>query len=67
MNNKIYFTPGPSELYPTVRQHMITALDEKVGAISHRSKQFQEIYKTASDNLKTLLNLPSIIGIAEQL
>jgi phosphoserine aminotransferase len=59
MNNKIYFTPGPSELYPTVRQHMMTALDEKVGAISHRSKQFQEIYKTASDNLKTLLNLPS--------
>lgn len=59
MNNKIYFTPGPSELYPTVRQHMMTALDEKVGVISHRSKQFQEIYKTASDNLKTLLNLPS--------
>jgi len=58
MNNKIYFTPGPSELYPTVRQHMITALDEKIGVISHRSKKFEEVYKTASDNLKTLLELP---------
>jgi len=58
MNNKIYFTPGPSELYPSVRQHMTTALDEKVGTISHRSKQFQEIYKNASDNLRTLLALP---------
>jgi phosphoserine aminotransferase len=58
MNNKIYFTPGPSELYPSVRQYMTTALDEKVGTISHRSKQFQEIYKNASDNLRTLLALP---------
>lgn len=58
MNNKIHFTPGPSELYPTVRQHMMTAMDEKIGTISHRSKQFQEVYKAASDNLKTLLNLP---------
>ena len=58
MNNKIYFTPGPSELYPTVRQHMMTALDEKIGVISHRSKKFEEVYKTASDNLRTLLALP---------
>ena len=59
MNNKIYFTPGPSELYPTVTSHYSTALQNKIGAISHRSKQFQEIYKNTTDQLKSFLNLPS--------
>lgn len=59
MQEKIFFTPGPSELYPTVPGHVTTALNEKIGAISHRSKQFQEIYRHAVDGLKTLLQLPS--------
>ena len=58
MNNKIYFTPGPSELYPTVPQHMQTALQEKIGSISHRSKQFQEIFAHAVAGLRQLLQLP---------
>ncbi|PRY11574.1 phosphoserine aminotransferase [Pontibacter ummariensis] len=58
MNNKIYFTPGPSELYPTVPQHMQTALQQKIGSISHRSKQFQEIYAHAVSGLRQLLQLP---------
>jgi phosphoserine aminotransferase len=58
MNKKLYFTVGPSELYPTVPQHVQTALDEKIGVITHRGKQFQEIYKNASDGLRTLLSIP---------
>ena len=58
MQEKIFFTPGPSELYPTVPAHMATAMEEKIGAISHRSKQFQEIYRHAVSGLKTLLQLP---------
>ncbi|WP_162053722.1 aminotransferase class V-fold PLP-dependent enzyme [Pontibacter pamirensis] len=58
MNNKVYFTPGPSELYPTVPQHMHTALEEKIGSISHRSKQFQEIFAHAVEGLRQLLQLP---------
>ena len=58
MNNKIYFTPGPSELYPTVPQHMQTALQEKIGSISHRSRQFQEIFALAVSELRQLLQLP---------
>ncbi|MDX5435834.1 MAG: aminotransferase class V-fold PLP-dependent enzyme, partial [Pontibacter sp.] len=58
MNNKIYFTPGPSELYPTVPQHMQEALAQKIGSISHRSKQFQEIYASAESGLRELLQLP---------
>jgi phosphoserine aminotransferase len=59
MNKKLYFTVGPSELYPTVAQHMQTALEEKIGVISHRGKQFEEIYKSANDGIRTLLNIPT--------
>lgn len=58
MNNKIYFTPGPSELYPSVPQHMQTAMQEKIGSISHRSQQFKDIYAHAEKGLRELLSLP---------
>lgn len=57
-DNKIYFTPGPSELYPTVYTHMTEALDRKIPVISHRSKLFQEVYLHATQGLRTLLKLP---------
>ncbi|WP_276499131.1 aminotransferase class V-fold PLP-dependent enzyme [Pontibacter litorisediminis] len=58
MNSKVYFTPGPSELYPTVPQHLQEAMAQKIGSISHRSKQFQEIYASAEQGLRELLQLP---------
>ena len=58
-----YFTPGPAELYPTFYQHLQQALDEQIGSISHRSKQFQSIYKFADEQLRTLLNIPAAYGI----
>lgn len=58
MNNKIYFTPGPSELYPTVPQHMHTAMVNKIGSISHRSQQFKDIYAHAVNGLRQLISLP---------
>jgi len=59
MSKKIYFTPGPSELYFTVEGHLKTALREQVGSISHRSQAFKNIYKETEENLRTLLNLPA--------
>lgn len=58
MTKKIFFTPGPSELYPSVASHYQTALENKIGSISHRSKKFEEIYKHTTDQLRSLLNLP---------
>lgn len=58
MSAKIFFTPGPSELYPTVPAHMASALENKVGVISHRGKPFQEIYQHTVSGLRTLLQLP---------
>ena len=58
MTNKVFFTPGPSELYPTVPQHMQAAMAQKIGSISHRSQQFKDIYSHAEKGLRTLLQLP---------
>lgn len=55
----IYFTLGPSQLYPTVNEHIQQAIDEDILSISHRGKKFIEIYQDLSSNLRTLLNIPS--------
>ncbi|MGK7394729.1 MAG: aminotransferase class V-fold PLP-dependent enzyme [Candidatus Cyclobacteriaceae bacterium M3_2C_046] len=54
----IYFTPGPTELYFTVPQHIKQALNDQLLSISHRSKTFEKIVKDAVRNLKTLMNIP---------
>ena len=56
--NKLYFTPGPSQLYPTVEGHIKHALKDRILSISHRGTQFQEIFQTATENLKKLMNIP---------
>ncbi|QSE96391.1 aminotransferase class V-fold PLP-dependent enzyme [Fulvivirga lutea] len=55
---KLYFTPGPSQLYFTVEEHLKNALKEGVPSISHRSKDFQAIYSNTAEQLKELLNIP---------
>ena len=59
MNLKTNFTPGPSQLYFTVEDHVRTAFREGIPSISHRSKQYEAIYKKAVDGLRALLGLPS--------
>ncbi|MBC8402466.1 MAG: aminotransferase class V-fold PLP-dependent enzyme [Candidatus Marinimicrobia bacterium] len=54
----IYFTPGPSQLYPTVPGHLETAFRNGVLSISHRGEEFKEIYATTELNLRMLLNIP---------
>ncbi|MEM6524147.1 MAG: aminotransferase class V-fold PLP-dependent enzyme [Bacteroidota bacterium] len=56
--NKFFFTPGPSQLYFTVEQHIKSALKENVPSISHRSMAFQDIFKTTTIALRQLLGLP---------
>lgn len=58
MNHKIYFTPGPSQIYYTVPDHLKSALKEDVMCISHRSAAFQSIYAEAKSALRALLNVP---------
>jgi phosphoserine aminotransferase len=59
MSLKTNFTPGPSQLYFTIEDHMRTALREGIPSISHRSKQFESIYQEAVGGLRELLKLPA--------
>lgn len=56
--NKVYFTVGPSQTYPTFEHHMQTALKEQIGSISHRGSLFKSIYKNVDQKLKTLMGIP---------
>jgi phosphoserine aminotransferase len=53
------FTPGPSQLYFTVEDHVRAAFRDGIPSLSHRSKKFESIYVEAFEGLKQLLNLPS--------
>ncbi|HEX8932428.1 MAG TPA: aminotransferase class V-fold PLP-dependent enzyme [Patescibacteria group bacterium] len=55
---KTFFTVGPAQLYPTVTQHFTAGFKANIGSISHRSKQFQDIYETLSHGFKKLLQIP---------
>jgi phosphoserine aminotransferase len=55
----INFNPGPSQLYFTVQDHVRKAFKEGIPSISHRSKQFEKIFSEATENLRTLLSIPS--------
>ena len=58
MAKKIFFTPGPSALYYTVEEHLKQAVKDQVMEVNHRSKQAMAYYQHASENLKSLMNIP---------
>lgn len=60
---QIYFTAGPAELYPTVTQHLQTAMNEQIGSISHRSQKFRDIYRFTVEQLRELMAIPETHGI----
>ena len=55
---KINFTPGPSQLYFTVENHLRQAIRENIGSLSHRSKEFESISREATQGLRELLSIP---------
>ena len=58
MSNQLFFTPGPSQLYPTISQHLNNAMRENIGSISHRGKEFQMIFQETKERLSDVLNIP---------
>lgn len=55
---KIFFTPGPSELYPTLAKHQKAAEILQVGSVSHRGELFKKIFQETTENLRLLLGIP---------
>lgn len=54
----IYFTVGPSQLYPTVSKHIVNALDKEIFSTSHTEDFFSNLYKNVSVNLRKLFQIP---------
>jgi phosphoserine aminotransferase len=52
------FTPGPSQLYFSVKDHMIRAFRDGIPSLSHRTKEFESIFVNASTGLRELLGIP---------
>ena len=57
MIKPVFFTPGPSELYFTVPDHLRMALRDGIPSISHRSKQFKVLFEETITGLRELLGL----------
>lgn len=59
MKHHVNFTPGPSQLYFTVADHVRQAMKEGVPSLSHRSKRFEEISRETTGGLRELLRVPA--------
>src|SRR5688500_3811139 len=59
MKHYVNFTPGPSQLYFTVADHVREAFREGIPSLSHRSKKFEQIFRATTDGLRELLNIPA--------
>lgn len=59
MSHKIYFTPGPAQLFYTFEEHLKNALKEDIPSISHRSKQFVSALTHTKECLRELLDVPT--------
>lgn len=56
---KMYFTVGPSQLYPTAQKHIRRALKDEIYSLSHRSSQFSDINRKTQASLRRLLAIPT--------
>ncbi len=55
---KVFFTCGPTQLYPTVPAHLHAGLENKLFSISHRSEKAMQLYSTAVEGLRKLMSIP---------
>lgn len=56
---KIYFTVGPSQIYPNLPIYIKMVLKENILSISHRGTDFKELFEDTVICLKKLLNIPN--------
>src|SRR5690606_30272547 len=52
------FYPGPSKIYPEVRQYLTDAYDGGVMNMPHRSENFMQLMRATVNSLKKKLNIP---------
>lgn len=57
--HKIYFTVGPSQVYPTLYKHLNKAIKNNIPSLSHRGLEFKALFKDVTANLRKLLDIPA--------
>ncbi|HLC65261.1 MAG TPA: aminotransferase class V-fold PLP-dependent enzyme [Candidatus Nanoarchaeia archaeon] len=55
---KIFFTPGPTQLYDFVPEMIEDAIRKNIPSLSHRGKEFEEIFRHTTSSIKHLLGIP---------
>ena len=55
---KVFFTVGPTALYPQIKEYLAQGIEENIFSLPHRSKEFTDIIHNTVDELKKLLNIP---------
>lgn len=55
---KVYFTVGPSQIFPTVYKHLQTGIKEEILSLNHRGEEFQKMYERIIADLKQFLKIP---------
>src|SRR3989338_5455141 len=55
---KIYFTVGPTQVHPDVEAYIREAIQGGVCSLSHRGKQFSELFAHTAASVRKLLNIP---------
>ena len=60
---KIFFTPGPSELYPKFEEFLKDFVDNQFGSVSHRSAAYKKIHQHTDEQLRELLAIPAEHGV----
>lgn len=56
--SKTFFTPGPTQLHPKVKEYIKTALDSNLLSISHRSSKFDDLFANCAQSVRKLLGAP---------
>src|SRR5664279_4424035 len=54
-----FFTPGPSQTYPALREYLNDAWEQDIPSISHRGKAFSAVYQQTDAALRELMGIPA--------
>ena len=55
----IYFTVGPTKLFPRTKQFLNEAIKSDILSVYHRTDDFTKLFNNTCINLKKLLNIPN--------
>lgn len=54
----IYFTVGPSQIYPGITDEISVAVKKEILSLSHRSEEFHKLFDGVREKLRSVLGIP---------